>query len=53
MNTNEYKPVSNYLALTVKRENHLTVKKAAKKIARMTIKVLLYLLVLTCANVLV
>lgn len=51
MNNENYKPVSNYLALTIKKDNKLTAKKVAKKMARMSIKIILYLAILTFANV--
>ena len=53
MNNEEYKPISNYLALTIKRDNKLTVKKFTKKMARMSIKIILYLTILTFANIFV
>lgn len=51
MNNETYKPVSNYMALTIKRENKLTVKKFAKKMARISIKIILYLTILTITNI--
>lgn len=52
MNNKDYKPVSNYMALTIKKENRLTVKKVSKKVARVVAKIVLYLTLLTFANIL-
>ncbi len=54
MNTHEYTPVTNCLALTVRKEHRLTViKKATRTTLRMSWKTLLYALFLTVANILV
>jgi len=54
MNTQEYTPVTNCLALTVRKEHRLTViKKATRTTLRMSWKTLLYVLFLTFANILV
>ena len=54
MNSQEYKPVSNCLSLTVRKEHRLTVfKKASTKAFRISWKTLLYAIFLTVANVLV
>ena len=51
MNDNNYKTLSNDLALTVKKENRLTLKKVTKKLSRMTVKTIIYLFLLTLANI--
>ena len=51
MNNQDYKPVSNNLALTVKKENSLTLRRFTKKVKRMTIKTVFYLFLLTLANI--
>lgn len=53
MYNEDYKPVSNYMALTIKKENRLTARKVAKKMARISIKIILYLAILTFANIFV
>lgn len=54
MNTQEYKPVSNCLSLTVRKEHRLIVFKSASTTAfRISWKTLLYLALLTVANVFV
>lgn len=54
MNTHEYTPVTNCLALTVRKEHRLTViKKATRTTLRISWKTLLYLVFLTVANILV
>ncbi len=54
MNNHEYKPVSNCLALTVRKEHRLIViKKASTKALRVSWKTILYVIFLTVANVLV
>lgn len=53
MNNQEYKPVSNYLALTTQKENRLTIKKISKKAIRMTAKIAFYLMILMIANMFV
>ena len=54
METQEYTPVINCLALTVRKEHRLTViKKATRTTLRMSWKTLLYALFLTVANILV
>ena len=54
MNTHEYTPVTNCLALTVRKEHRLTViKKATRTTLRISWKTLLYALFLTVANILV
>ena len=54
MNTHEYTPVTNSLALTVRKEHRLTViKKATRTTLRISWKTLLYLVFLTVANILV
>ena len=54
MNTQEYTQVPNCFALTIKKEHRLIVfRKATTKAVRMSIKTLLYMLLLMCANILV
>ncbi len=54
MKTQEYTPVTNCLALTVRKEHRLTViKRTAKTTIRMSVKTLLYILFLMFANVMV
>ena len=54
MDTKEYIPVSNCLALTVRKEHRLTViKRATRTTIRISWKTLLYALFLTVANILV
>ena len=54
MKTQEYIPVTNCLALTVRKEHRLTViKKTAKSTIRISVKTLLYLLFLMFANIMV
>ena len=54
MDTHEYKPISNCLALTVRKEHRLIVlKKATKTTLRISWKTLLYALLLTFANIIV
>lgn len=54
MNTQEYTPVTNCLALTVRKEHRLTViKRATRTTLRISWKTLLYALFLTVANILV
>ncbi len=54
MDTREYKPVSNCLALTVRKEHRLVViKKFTSNTVRISWKTLLYVLFLTIANVFV
>lgn len=54
MDTKEYTPVSNCLALTVRKEHRLTViKRATRTTIRISWKTLLYALFLTVANILV
>ena len=50
----EYKPVDECLALAVRKEHRLmVVKNATATTIRMSIKALLYMLFLMCANILV
>ena len=54
METQEYIPVSNHLALTVRKEHRLMViKKTATTTIRMSVKTLLYILFLMFANIMV
>ena len=54
MNTREYTPISNCLALTIRKEHRLTViKKATRTTFRISWKTLLYAFFLTFANILV
>lgn len=54
MKTQEYIPVTNCLALTVRKEHRLTViKRTAKTTIRMSVKTLFYLLFLMFANIMV
>jgi len=54
MDTHEYKPVSNCLALTVRKEHRLMViKKASRTTFRISWKTLLYVLFLTVVNIVV
>lgn len=54
MRAQEYTPVADCLALTVRKEHSLTViKKASKKIISMSKKTLLYVLFLMFANILI
>lgn len=54
MNTQEYIPVSNCFALTVRKEHRLMViKKASRTTLRMSWKTLLYAILLTFTNILV
>ena len=49
----EYKPKTNCLSLTLKRDSKITIKNIAKTSSRIIIKTFLYALVLTFANVIV
>ena len=49
----EYKPKTNCLSLTLKRDSKITVKSIAKTSSRIIIKTFLYALLLTFANVIV
>ena len=54
MNPQEYIPVSNCLALTVRKEHRLMViKRASRTTIRISWKTLVYALLLTFANILV
>ena len=54
MNTHEYIPIANNLALTVRKEHRLIViKRASRATIRISLKTLLYALFLTVANILV
>lgn len=54
MNSHEYKPVSNCLALTVRKEHRLMViRKASSTAFRVSWKTILYVVFLTVANILV
>lgn len=54
METQEYKPISNELALTIRKEYRLTiVKNIARTTLRISWKTLLYAIFLTFANILV
>ena len=54
MENQEYKPVSNKLALTIRKEYRLTViKNVARTTLRISWKTLLYVVFLTFANILV
>lgn len=54
MKTQEYKPISNDLALTIRKEYRLTViKKVVRTTLRISWKTLLYVVFLTFANILV
>ncbi len=54
MDNQEYKPVTNCLALTIRKEHRLIViKNATKTTIRMSWKTLLYVLFLTIANAIV
>lgn len=54
MNTKEYIPIPNNLALTVRKEHRLMViKKATRTTLRVSWKTLLYVLFLTVANIFV
>lgn len=54
METQEYKSISNDLALTIRKEYRLTIiKKAARTTLRISWKTLLYVVFLTFANILV
>lgn len=53
MNNREYKAVPDYLALTTKKENRLTLKSISKKTIRMTAKIVFYLTILIVANMFV
>ena len=54
MDTKEYIPVSNCLALTVRKEHRLTViKNITKTTIRISLKTLLYVVFLTLTNILV
>lgn len=54
MDAQEYKPVSNCLALTVRKEHRLIVfKRATRNTIRISWKTLLYAMLLTFANILV
>ena len=54
MDTKEYTPVTNCLALTVRKEHRLTVvKNATKTTLRMSWKTLLYVAFLMVANIIV
>ena len=54
METQEYKPINNHLALTIRKEYRLTVvKKVARTTIRISWKTLLYAVFLTFANILV
>lgn len=54
MDTREYKPISNCLALTVRKEHRLIVfKKATRTTFRISWKTLIYALLLTVVNIVV
>lgn len=54
METQEYTPVINCLALTVRKEHRLTIiKRTAKTTIRMSVKTLFYLLFLMFANIII
>ena len=54
MNTHEYTPVTNCLALTVRKEHRLiVVRKAARKTFAISWKTILYALCLTLANIVI
>lgn len=54
MMTQEYTPVSNRLALTVRKEHRITViKNTARTTIRMSVKTILYVLFLMFANIMV
>lgn len=54
MKAHEYTPVTNCLALTVRKEHRLiVVKKAARKTFSMSWKTILYAVFLTIANVVI
>ena len=54
MDNQEYIPVSNHLALTVRKEHRIIVlKRTAKTTLRMSIKTILYVLFLMFANVMI
>ncbi len=54
MNTKEYVPVPNSLALTVRKDHKLMViKRASRATFRISVKTLLYLALLTVVNVFV
>lgn len=54
MDTKEYMPISNNLALTVRKEHRLMViKRASRNTIRISFKTLLYAIFLTIANILV
>ena len=54
MNTQEYRPVSSCMALTVRKEHRLMViKRATRTTFRISFKTLLYVLFLTFATILV
>ena len=54
MNTKEYIPVPNNLALTVRKEHKLMViKRATRTTIRVSLKTLFYLFLLTVANIFV
>ena len=54
MNTNEYIPVANNLALTVRKEHRLMViNRVRKTTVRVSLKTLLYALFLTVLNIVV
>lgn len=54
MNTQEYVPVTTSLALTVRKEHRLiVVKRVAKSTARISFKILFYLVFLNVVNIFV
>ena len=54
MKTQEYTPVTNCLALTVRKEHRLIVlKRSARTTIRMSAKTLFYLLFLMLANIVI
>ena len=54
MNTKEYVPIPSNLALTVRKEHRLIViKRATRTTFRISVKALLYALILTVANIFV
>lgn len=53
MQPQEYKPKTNCMSLTLKRDSRITVKSIAKTSSRIIIKTVLYALLLTFANIIV
>ena len=54
MNNSEFKSKTNYLALTIKRENKLmAIKNIAKTTTRISLKIILYAMFLTVANIII